>query len=454
MPTDFRAGNSDKPESRHRSDLPDLLDQPADYTMMPESLVETFGADIRLPDGGRRVKRLADLAPGGAFDPRDLEAVPALDLGYRAKWTVLRYSQYGLDWDITGLRLESLDPDARNRPWAIIIHGGSANFYEFLVNLDNEAGLGQYLAQKVNVLLVTIPGNFKYGGWSGPFTKRAPQFLLDTELPAEEVKLRNALYTNIMQFAGLKRLILRETCGDIVLVGHSTSGELVYLAHGDPELSKRLKRRFLGWGSGGPSNLRKEWEETVGKRERSVAKLAGFPPMWELRARGSEEYAAYVGPLNSLAKPGLGALQVAEAWLERESARRPQFKQPLLDMEHRGMVELRGRIVSEIRQTLTGATVEIDLDQVLGDLFASNDAPLTGYDKMLWSAGKWDQGHWHKTDPEKARERLVSNQFRDRNPDIAIRTMVFDMPMTHYGHLEKPRQLAGFMLETMRWLAA
>jgi hypothetical protein len=31
--------------------------------------------------------------------------------------------------------------------------------------------------------------------------------------------------------------------------------------------------------------------------------------------------------------------------------------------------------------------------------------------------------------------------------------LVFDVPMTHYGHIERPRQLAGGLLEAVRWVA-
>jgi hypothetical protein len=46
------------------------------------------------------------------------------------------------------------------------MNGGAANFYEFIVDSKNRPGWTQYLAQKLNVMIVTIPGNFKYGGWA------------------------------------------------------------------------------------------------------------------------------------------------------------------------------------------------------------------------------------------------------------------------------------------------
>jgi hypothetical protein len=66
-----------------------------------------------LPDGGKTVTDLAQAAPGGAFDPRNLAKIPPSKLGYQADWIVERYKRYGMNWDITGLRLTSLNPDAK-----------------------------------------------------------------------------------------------------------------------------------------------------------------------------------------------------------------------------------------------------------------------------------------------------------------------------------------------------
>ncbi|MGH9204236.1 MAG: hypothetical protein ACRD2A_23660, partial [Vicinamibacterales bacterium] len=76
----------------------DLLTESRPYAVLPVDTFNAMGAE--LPDGGRTVKAIADAAPGGAFDPRKLES--ATGLGYRARWHVVRYRYYGLDWDITG----------------------------------------------------------------------------------------------------------------------------------------------------------------------------------------------------------------------------------------------------------------------------------------------------------------------------------------------------------------
>ena len=434
----------------------DLLAMDQPYSLLSQDLFEGLGEELALPDHGQEVKRLADHYPGGAFDPRDLENIPVQRLGYRAKWISLRFPYYGLDWDITGLKLKSLHPEANHLPWVVIIHGGSANFYEFYVTPLNEAGLGQYLAQRMNVMLCSIPGNFKYGGWVEPSAMRRAQYVLDREIPEEEVKVRNSIYTMKMVFEGIKHLVTRETKGDILWVGHSTGGDLAFLAMADPDMAIRLRGRFLGWGSGGPSCLRREWEQSSKKWGKKLKKLSGYPKLWELRSRDASGYvdSGYIGPFNPCGGPGKEPLQVAQYWLSLEERRRPNFKQVLQDLEHSGAIALREKIETEMKEGLSFARFPIEAQKVSEDLFATDQSPLIGYDKMVWTVGKWDKGHWHKTDIAKAREFRMANQFRQRNPKAKIRVMVFDLPITHYGHIEKPRQLAGAITAATGWLVS
>ncbi len=66
------------------------------------------------------------------------------------------------------------------------------------MDLKNRPGWAPFLAQKINVMIVSIPGNFKYGGWPMPIMdeSRQPQYLLDKDLPRAESNLRNALVNN------------------------------------------------------------------------------------------------------------------------------------------------------------------------------------------------------------------------------------------------------------------
>src|SRR5262249_53920329 len=87
-----------------------LDDSKAAYVSFGEAEFRALGAGFDLPDGSASITRLAEQAPGGAFDPRDVAEIAPQQLGYKADWVVERFRRYGLDWDITGLRLESLDP--------------------------------------------------------------------------------------------------------------------------------------------------------------------------------------------------------------------------------------------------------------------------------------------------------------------------------------------------------
>jgi hypothetical protein len=157
--------------------LAELLSTDRSYSVLARQAFDAMGWDV--PDGGRSVKALADAAPGGAFDPRKLETISSDELGYHAKWHVVRYKHYGLDWDITGLHLVPNKPEP-GLPTLAIINGGSANWYEFFLDPLNRAGLGQFLAQRLPVMLITIPGNYADGGWKeDEYENRIPGYVLN-----------------------------------------------------------------------------------------------------------------------------------------------------------------------------------------------------------------------------------------------------------------------------------
>src|SRR2546428_12120968 len=134
----------------------------------------------------------------------------------------------------------------------------------------------------------------------------------------DECEMRNAIYTNSLILQGLKALVTRHTSGDILLIGHSTSGELSMLAYEDPDLRARLKGRYLGWGSGGPARL-----ELMRKiRGKEIVARAGASsqarktPLHVLERRDPPSYArGYSGFLNPLYEAGMTHLQIAERWL-------------------------------------------------------------------------------------------------------------------------------------------
>jgi hypothetical protein len=408
---------------------------------------EMFGAlGPELPDGGAAVKALADAAPGGAFDPRKLETVPAATLGYRAKWQVVRYKVYGVDWDISALQLTPLHP-APNMPTLAVINGGSANWYEFFVDPLNRPGLGQFLAQKIPVLLITIPGNYRHGGWTEKqYEKRIPGYLLDRDVPAEEARMRTAIYTFRVVTDGVTKLVETTTTGPVVLVGHSTGGEIQFILK-ESRLKSRMQGLSMGWGTGGPANL------SAMRKYRGEHTAAEYPDIRDLTPRPPASYArGYLGPLNPVWNPGRTRLEVAEHWMGLEATRRPQFKQKLQDIEHQSSDNLRDYLAAQITQILKGNTLGVKPEDVIADLFTTTRSPVRGYKKMIWTVAALDDGHWDKN-PADARELQVADEFRQANPDVPIRVLLFDVPMTHYGHIEKPRQLAGGLIAALRWLA-
>ncbi len=429
--------------------VPELLQQDREYSVLPSDVFETLGWD--LPDGGRHVKALADAAPGGSFDPRQLESIRSADLGYRARWHVLRYKQYGLDWDITGLQLTPVNPEP-GLPTLAIIHGGSANWYEFFVDPLNRAGLGQFLAQRLPIILITIPGNYTDGGWTEEkFDARIPGYLVGRTISWQEARVRNAVFTFRLVAEGVRRLLEQTTTGPLLILGHSTGGEIQFLLK-ESSLKARLHDRSIGWGTGGPALITKEIDERFGERVDRVIQYGRYPRVERLRARGPDGYVSsnYIGPLNPL--KGNSKLEVAQRWYEAEDRRRPQFKQVLQDMEHQGLVEHRARLEKEIRETLDGNPYGINADEVIRDLFTTMSSPLNGYRKMAWVVAQLDDGHWNPM-PEKAREWNVARRFRTENPGAPIRILLVDTPMTHYGHIERPKQLAAVLVAAVKWVA-
>jgi len=194
-----------------------LLAADAPYHVISPQLFAQLGWD--LPDGGAAVTQLAKEAPGGAFDPRTLASIPAEKLGYTARWHETRFRVYGLDWDIGALHLLPKNAVA-GLPTMIIINGGAANWYEFFIGPKNAAGLAQYLAQRIPVVLVTIPGNYRHGGWTETdFGERIPGYLLDRDVAADEAKIRNTIYTFRVVTDGIKAVIDEIVTGPAVIIG-------------------------------------------------------------------------------------------------------------------------------------------------------------------------------------------------------------------------------------------
>ncbi len=435
-------GCADSPSAEDR--VVALLANDAPYHLVSAELFDELGWD--LPDGGAAVTELANAAPGGALDPRDLESISPEALGYTARWHEVRFNTYGFDWDISGLQLTPRDPRP-GLPTMVIINGGAANWYEFFIDPKNRPGLGQYLAQRIPVLLLSIPGNYRHGGWTNSeFGERIPGYLLDRDVSAEEAKIRNAVYTFRVITDGVLAIIDDVVTGPAVVIGHSTGGEVQFMLK--DALAEKNRGLSMGWGTGGPAGLKSMREF------RGVRSIDDYLHVTKLRARTPDQYSrGYLGPLNPFWDPDRPRLEIATAWMGAEEHRRAQFKQPLQDMEHSSAINLLPEVSTQIRDTLADNPYGIEAQEVIDDLFSTMNSPVIGYKKMIWTTAKLDTGHWNE-DPSKAREVIISTEFRDANPGIPIRVLVFDVPMTHYGHIEKPRELAGGLVAALRWLTA
>src|SRR5688572_13951071 len=391
-----------------------LLRDAGIHASVSPQLFERLGWD--LPDAGRSVRKIADAAPDGAFDPRALGRLNPADVGYAASWHTARYLYYGLDWDITALRLTPRDATP-GLPTVVFINGGSANWHEFFVDPLNGPAVSQYLAQRIPVLLVTIPGNYRDGGWDAPIAARKPRYLLDRELDDAETSARNVIMTFAVVAEGVRHIVEQTTKGPLLIAGHSTGGEIQFLLR--DALRSRLNGFSLGWGTGGPAALRRTWQEGAADARNQSRFTRESRRLAETRERTPEEYArSYIGPLNPLA-PG-SRIEVATRWFERENRRRPQFKQPLQDIEHRGEREYLEALEQEIKSRIRGARLAVDPAAVVADLFSTMRTPLSGYRRMIWTTAAGDDGHWD-ADPTKARELFVAQAFKKANPDAEIR---------------------------------
>ncbi len=341
----------------------EMLERDQPYHMVSEALFEQLGWD--LPDGGLEVKKLADEAPGSAIDPRILETLDSDSLGYSAKWHEVRFSKYNLDWDIPGLHLVPNDP-LPDMPTLVIIHGGNWNWHYWFLDPLNNAGVGQYLAQKIPVLLVTIPGRYRHGGWTEPeYVKRIPGYLLDRDVSEEEAEIRNAIYTFQLVADGVEKLVETVISGPIVIVGHSTGGELQFILK-DSSLAERMQGLSLGWATGGPARL------TSMVEFRGPRTVDDYLDVWELRERPASGLAGgYLGPLNPVWDSDDSRMEMAERWFGLEQRRIPGFKHVLQDMEHQGAANLRDHAATQIRQALEGNTFGVTPDEVIADLFST-----------------------------------------------------------------------------------
>jgi len=345
-------------------------------------------------------------------------------------------------WDIHG-RL--LAPAHASIPGVavVIVHGGAANECEFLFTPDGpeefpdltkvapasaRVGVAQHMASLgLTVLTLSLPGHYSHRAWP-PIPVRRPEFVIG-EIPDDrELNNRLAVYTFRMCLEAIKLVIERHLpTHKLYIWGHSTGGEYFYLME-----QYGLKNQLiggLGFGTGMPARVLKEWHAAMGETEPSEEykhrrAIAG------LSRRTPEGYtkSGYVGP-NQPWGP-------ATKWFELEAHRRPMFKPFLQSIEHNAVETLCDDVqrASALPADELFITMRTDLTRLHGK-------------KMLYFVGELDEGHWIEGGEkglEYRREVFALRRFAEYADQV--RLVVIPM-LTHYGHVESHNErLANLMV--------
>ena len=349
-------------------------------------------------------------------------------------------------WDIHG-RLFTPAENSIDDMALVMIHGGAANEYEFIFTPDGteeyvdlartdparvRAGVAQHIASLgIPVLAISLPGHYSRKPWA-PIPQRRPEFIIG-EIPAdEELKSRLAVYTFRMCIEAVKELI-EQSLPDcpVFCWGHSTGGEYFYLLE-----QYGLKNKLiggLGFGTGMPAGLRKEWDLACAEKS-AEERGAGFRNITDLSRRSPKGYvkSGYVGPNQPWG--------TAERWFELENHRRPQFKPFLQDIEHSAHDVLLPEIkrLSKLPDEELFITYKADLQRLRGK-------------KLLHIVGENDRGHWIEGGQKGLayrREVYAFNRFKPFAKDLRL---VVIPRLTHYGHVESYNErLANLMVIAFR----
>ena len=345
-------------------------------------------------------------------------------------------------WDIHG---RVLTPARASIPGVavVMIHGGAANEYEFLFTPDgpekyldltqgppgdSRAGIAQHIASLgIAVLAISLPGHYSRKAWP-PIATRRPEFIIGDIPDDKELENRLAVYTFRMCLEAIKLLIERHLPEyKLYMWGHSTGGEYFYLME-----QYGLKTPLiggLGFGTGMPAWLRKEWDLAAADKS-PEERAKNFRAITNLSRRSPEGYvkSGYVGPNQPWGS--------VEKWFELENHRRPQFKPFLQDIEH----SAHDVLLDEIRKK-SGLS-----DEELFITFKADLNRLRGK-KMLYFVGELDKGHWIEGGNKGLEFRREVFAFR-HFAKVADRARLVVIPsLTHYGHVEAHNErLANLMV--------
>jgi pimeloyl-ACP methyl ester carboxylesterase len=257
----------------------------------------------------------------------------------------VRFSRNGYDWDMHGT-VYTPATEVNGRRAFVLFHGGAGSEKIMDLTPDGRPGLARVLAaQGFKVLAMTYPGHYPPGGvWKTPIAERQPVYLMDRELPLDEIRDRNlkSTFNVILQGAGL--LTDQELPGrEIIAFGHSTGGPMAAHLTRFAKTSKVIG--LVGFGSGGPDGWRKEWREKTGaekytekqvdhvsRRSPDTFKESGYVDPEDLTPwGGADDYIRLVSPLRSQMKTSLcdnqhnAAVGILEEYPKRTGLPRSEY---------------------------------------------------------------------------------------------------------------------------------
>jgi len=246
-------------------------------------------------------------------------AAPAEANAFDKSAVTQRFSRNGYEWDIHGTLYA---PVKERLPGIgfVLFHGGAGSEKEVEETPDGRPGLASVLAgQGFRCLAVTYPGHIPASGaWTTPVSERQPVYLLDRELPAEEIADRHDKCTFNTIVEGAALLVEASMPGyQLLAFGHSTGGPMSMFLYRFLKTARVIG--LVGWGSGGPDGWYREWVAWCSDKKDAVAgpnsisrrsvesfRKAGYEDARELCPWGmAEDYFAWADKFKSQLKTGL-----------------------------------------------------------------------------------------------------------------------------------------------------
>ncbi|MBI1996862.1 MAG: alpha/beta fold hydrolase [Deltaproteobacteria bacterium] len=319
-------------------------------------------------------------------------APPYPEGNFSTRDVTVRYQRNGYDWDIHGT-FYTPEKELNDKRAFVLFHGGAGSEKIMDLTPDGRPGLARVLAaQGLKALALTYPGHYPPGGvWKIPIAERQPVYLMDRDLPKDEILDRNlkCTFNVILQGAGL--LADQHLAGrEILAFGHSTGGPMA--AHLTRFSKKTKVIGLVGFGSGGPDGWRLQWRNQTGA-ETYVEK-----PVDHLSRRSPNSFreSGYIDP------PDLTPWGGGEDYIRLVSPLRSQMKTSLCDNQHNAAVG-----ILEEYPKRTGLPREEYFDHL-----QEPDPEWLKTIRVLLIAGENDKGHWVKGEKlENKREMFMGAKY-------------------------------------------